>query len=119
MSGELFNGGGLGSSYPPPNPMFSGTGTSGGGHRKKESNINNNNNNGGGSGSGSGANNNNNKELHMFVWSSSASPVSEGNLRHAVNRAASTEFASIDPSKFVSSHHERGTSNKKLIFSFF
>ncbi|GMN62044.1 hypothetical protein TIFTF001_031127 [Ficus carica] len=112
MSGELFNGGGLVSSYPPPNPMFSGTGTgtSGGGHRKKESNINNNNNNnnGGGSGSGSGANNNNNKELHMFVWSSSASPVSEGNLRHAVNRAASTEFASIDPSKFVSSHHERG-----------
>nr|KYP52558.1 Auxin efflux carrier component 2 [Cajanus cajan] len=42
-----------------------------------------------------------NKELHMFVWSSSASPVSEGNLRHAVNRAASTDFATVDPSKAV------------------
>ncbi|PPD90718.1 hypothetical protein GOBAR_DD12335 [Gossypium barbadense] len=38
-----------------------------------------------------------NKELHMFVWSSSASPVSEGNLRHAVNRAASTDFDSSKP----------------------
>ncbi|KAG0464561.1 hypothetical protein HPP92_020630 [Vanilla planifolia] len=35
------------------------------------------------------------KELHMYVWSaSSASPVSEGNLRNAVNRAASGDFAS-------------------------
>ncbi|XWS71021.1 hypothetical protein CRYUN_Cryun03dG0101300 [Craigia yunnanensis] len=51
MSGELFNGG-LVSSYPPPNPIFSG-----------------------------------------------ASPVSEGNLRHAVNRASSTDFGALDPSK--------------------
>ncbi|XP_059636832.1 auxin efflux carrier component 2 isoform X2 [Cornus florida] len=81
MSGELFNGG-LVSSYPPPNPMFSGpAGNSG--VRKKE----------GGSGGAVP-----NKELHMFVWSSSASPVSEGNLRHAVNRAASTEFGVIDSS---------------------
>ncbi|KAG5226153.1 auxin efflux carrier component family protein [Salix suchowensis] len=75
MSGELLNGGSLASSYPPPNPIFSGS-TSGGPKKKQES--------------GSGAMPN--KELHMFVWSSSASPVSEGNLRHAVNRAASTDF---------------------------
>ncbi|KAJ4830789.1 protein that induces appearance of [PIN+] prion when overproduced [Turnera subulata] len=88
MSGELFNNnnGGL-ASYPPPNPMFSGGSTSGtaaggGGHRKKDSGANM-----------------PNKELHMFVWSSSASPVSEGNMRHAVNRAASTDFGVIDPSK--------------------
>ncbi|KAG8075049.1 hypothetical protein GUJ93_ZPchr0006g42001 [Zizania palustris] len=39
-----------------------------------------------------GSNSNSNKELHMFVWSSSASPVSEANLRNAVNHAASTDF---------------------------
>lgn len=82
MSGELLNGGSLVSSYPPPNPMFSGS--TSGGPKKKES------------GSGSAMPN---KELHMFVWSSSASPVSEGNLRHAVNRAASTDFGVTDPSK--------------------
>ncbi|XP_057753112.1 auxin efflux carrier component 2 [Arachis stenosperma] len=71
MSGELFN-----SSYPPPNPMFSGS-TSG--LKKKD-------------GGGSGTTPPNNKELHMFVWSSSASPVSEGNLRQAVHSAASTDF---------------------------
>ncbi|GMY35297.1 auxin efflux carrier component 2-like [Fagus crenata] len=95
MSGELFNnnsvgggGGGQGGSvvsgYPPPNPMFSGSSTSGGPRYKKDSANTN----------GAG-----NKELHMFVWSSSASPVSEGNLRHAVNRAASTDFGVPDPSK--------------------
>ncbi|KAE8713831.1 putative auxin efflux carrier component 2 [Hibiscus syriacus] len=68
MSGELYNG------YPPPNPIFSGS--TSGGSKKKESGAMP------------------NKELHMFVWSSSASPVSEGNLRHAVNRAASTDFES-------------------------
>ncbi|XP_073000943.1 auxin efflux carrier component 2-like [Typha latifolia] len=30
-----------------------------------------------------------NKELHMFVWSSTASPASEANLRNVVNKAAS------------------------------
>nr|CAD1840274.1 unnamed protein product [Ananas comosus var. bracteatus] len=45
-----------------------------------------------------GPNSNSNKELHMFVWSSSASPVSEANLRNAVNRAASTDFGATDPS---------------------
>ncbi|KAH7572512.1 hypothetical protein JRO89_XS04G0267600 [Xanthoceras sorbifolium] len=89
MSGELFNGG-LVSSYPPPNPMFSGctsSATSGVGSIKKKEN-----------GNGSGSAMPGNKELHMFVWSSSASPVSEGNLRHAVNRAASTDFGTIDSS---------------------
>ncbi|XP_010246119.1 PREDICTED: auxin efflux carrier component 2-like [Nelumbo nucifera] len=82
MSGELFNGV-LSSSYPPPNPMLSGA-TSGA--KKKEA---------GGSAP-------NNKELHMFVWSSSASPVSEGNLRNAVNnRVASTDFGVLDSSKAV------------------
>ncbi|XP_057464094.1 LOW QUALITY PROTEIN: auxin efflux carrier component 2-like [Actinidia eriantha] len=87
MSGELFNGGHV-PSYPPPNPMFSSSSTSVG-PRKKE-------------GSGGGANQN--KELHMFVWSSSASPVSEANLRHAVNRAASTDstdFGIIDSSELI------------------
>ncbi|GKF89854.1 auxin efflux carrier component 2, partial [Tanacetum coccineum] len=40
------------------------------------------------------------KELHMFVWSSSASPVSEGNMKHAVNKAAA-EFGSIDPYRAI------------------
>lgn len=71
MSGELFNGGVPPPSYPPPNPMFSNP-------RRKES---------------GGA-----KELHMFVWSSSASPVSEANMRNAVNKAASSDFAAIDDS---------------------
>lgn len=104
MSGELYNGGG--GAYPPPNPMFSG-------HRRKESgatggvvpvppvptnnyNYNNNNNI-------NTATSGNSKELHMFVWSSSASPVSEGNLRPhgGVNRAASTELGVLDASKAV------------------
>ncbi|OIW19390.1 hypothetical protein TanjilG_09410 [Lupinus angustifolius] len=82
MSGELFNNGGSVSSYPPPNPMFSGSTSSATATKKKDN-------------SAAAPN----KELHMFVWSSSASPVSEGNLRHAVNRAASTDFGAIDPSK--------------------
>ena len=60
MSGELFNGGSV-SSYPPPNPMFSRSIS--GGPKKKDSST-----------PGGGAPN---KELHMFVWSSSASPFSE------------------------------------------
>lgn len=82
MSGELFNVNGTvaGGNYPPPNPIFSGSSTSGV-QRKKEMAVQP------------------NKELHMFVWSSSASPVSEGNLKHAVNRAASTDFGVLDPSK--------------------
>ncbi|XP_010695799.2 auxin efflux carrier component 2 [Beta vulgaris subsp. vulgaris] len=71
MSGELYNGGG-GSlpPYPPPNPMISGTtsmggggGGGGGGGRRKE---------GGGNPPTPP-----NKDLHMFVWSSNQSPVSE------------------------------------------
>lgn len=93
MSGELFNGGSM-PSYPPPNPMFSGS-SSGGQMKKKDHNNTTNSSHGGANSTA-----NNNKELHMFVWSSSASPVSEGNLKHAVNRAATaTDFAAIDASK--------------------
>ncbi|WOL19025.1 auxin efflux carrier component 2 [Canna indica] len=68
------------SSYPAPNPVLSGLPVPG---KKRESS-------GGGSANG-------NKEIHMFVWSSSASPASEANLRNAVNRAASNDFG---PSNF-------------------
>ncbi|KAM5553636.1 auxin efflux carrier component 2 [Rosa sericea] len=96
MSGELFNAGTV-SSYPPPNPMFSRS--TSGGQEKKES--------GGagavvGGGSGGAVSN---KELHMFVWSSSASSVSEGSQKHAVNRAASTDFGGIDPSMAAQHDH--------------
>ncbi|KAH6779476.1 Auxin efflux carrier family protein [Perilla frutescens var. hirtella] len=88
MSGELFNGG---VSYPPPNPMFSGLRRKESGSSNSNSNNNNNNNN-----MTSSSSNNPNKELHMFVWSSSASPVSEANMRNAVHKAASSDFANID-----------------------
>ncbi|KAI4377202.1 hypothetical protein MLD38_014871 [Melastoma candidum] len=95
MSGELFNpsgGGGFVPSYPPPNPMFSGS-TSSNPSKKKESQKN------GG------------KELHMFVWSSSASPVSDGHFGHTVNKAVSTE-SDIADSKPVprTVHHENSIS---------
>lgn len=64
MSGELFHG------YPPPNPMF--TDSISEVSKKKAS--------GGGGGGGAMPN----KELHMFVWSSNSSPVSEANLGNAV-----------------------------------
>nr|XP_043621215.1 auxin efflux carrier component 2 [Erigeron canadensis] len=101
MSGELFNNNnntnnnnGLVCSYPPPipNPTFSLGSTSGAnsvGPKKKD-----------GGGSGGAPPPSNNKELHMFVWSSSASPVSEGNMKHAVNKAAA-EFGAIDPSRAI------------------
>jgi auxin efflux carrier family protein len=95
MSGELFNNGG---SYPPPNPMLSGSTSAG---TKKKDSM------GGGNGNGP-----NNKELHMFVWSSSASPISEGNLKHAVNKAASTDFGTVDPSKYVP--HENTVASKGI-----
>ncbi|KAK3435362.1 hypothetical protein EUGRSUZ_C00078 [Eucalyptus grandis] len=95
MSGELFNGGpgnNVFPSYPPPNPMFSGS-TSGNTKKMKDSG--------------------NNKELHMFVWSSSASPVSEGNMRHAVNRATSTELGLVDAAKASLQHAETAPANSK------
>ncbi|XP_057981575.1 auxin efflux carrier component 2 [Malania oleifera] len=76
MSGELFNVGLISSSYPHPNPT-SFSGSTSGVLRKTTSKS--------GGNVGDNTNNNNNKELHMFVWSSSASPASEGNLRHGVN----------------------------------
>ncbi|XP_068652539.1 auxin efflux carrier component 2-like isoform X2 [Aristolochia californica] len=90
MSGDFMNGG-LGS-YPPPNPVLTNSASLG---KKKEAG-------------------NPNKELHMFVWSSSASPVSEGNLRHAVNRAASNDFGAMEAAKVL--HNEisgASTGNKK------
>ncbi|XXG51524.1 hypothetical protein AAC387_Pa03g0067 [Persea americana] len=90
MSNEFLNGGlSSSSSYPAPNPVLSGAGSGG---KKKD----------GGGG--------NNKELHMFVWSSSASPVSEGNLRNAVNRAASTEFGVLDAASKAVVPHDIGAS---------
>ncbi|KAG9456167.1 hypothetical protein H6P81_000675 [Aristolochia fimbriata] len=77
MSGDFMNGGSniVNNNYPPP-PNYPVLTTSASLGKKKE-----------------GTGNPNSKELHMFVWSSSASPVSEGNLRHAVSRAASHDFA--------------------------
>ncbi|XP_057420106.1 auxin efflux carrier component 2 [Lotus japonicus] len=103
MSGELFNG----SSYPPPNPMLSGSTSAG--LKKKDSGGGGGGGGGGGSGGGGAPNN---KELHMFVWSSTASPVSEGNMKHVANRAASTDFGTIDPSKAVP--HETSVASKAV-----
>ncbi|XP_018463088.1 auxin efflux carrier component 2 [Raphanus sativus] len=81
ISGELYNNNNV-PSYPPPNPMFTGSTSGASGVKKKESC--------GGAGGGQ------NKEMNMFVWSSSASPVSEANARNAMTRGASTDL-STDP----------------------
>ncbi|XP_010451791.1 PREDICTED: auxin efflux carrier component 2-like isoform X2 [Camelina sativa] len=89
MSGELYNNNSV-PSYPPPNPMFTGSTSGAAGVKKKESG-------GGGSGGGGvGTGGGQNKEMNMFVWSSSASPVSEANARNAMTRGASTDL-STDP----------------------
>ncbi|KAL6520576.1 protein that induces appearance of [PIN+] prion when overproduced [Orobanche minor] len=82
MSGELVQ-----PSYPPPNPMYSGP------TRRKEST--------GGLSSHSGGNPN--KELHMFVWSSGASPVSEAAVTVSKPTAApaSSDFADVEAAKAV------------------
>nr|VDD21163.1 unnamed protein product [Brassica oleracea] len=79
ISGELYNNNNV-PSYPPPNPMFTGSTSGASGVKKKEI--------GGGGGQ--------NKEMNMFVWSSSASPVSEANARNAMTRGASVDL-STDP----------------------
>ncbi|KAL8151633.1 hypothetical protein V2J09_021441 [Rumex salicifolius] len=96
MSGELYNGGGS-AGYPPPNPMFSvgGPGAGGGVRRgavtpppiPTPNQM-----------SGS-----NSKDLHMFVWSSSASPVSEHMKNAVINRGGSTNSLNdvVDSSKAV------------------
>ncbi|XP_073156096.1 auxin efflux carrier component 2 isoform X1 [Henckelia pumila] len=87
--------GGLQCSYPPPNPMFSGP-------RKKES------------GNTNSSSANPSKELHMFVWSSSASPVSEDNMKNAVNKpAASNEV--LPTTDHVSSLENNGSPAGKKI----
>ena len=60
--------------------MFTGSTSGASGVKKKEI--------GGGGGQ--------NKEMNMFVWSSSASPVSEANARNAMTRGASVDL-STDP----------------------
>ncbi|ESQ42699.1 hypothetical protein EUTSA_v10012929mg [Eutrema salsugineum] len=89
MSGELYNNNSV-PSYPPPNPMFTGSTSGASGAKKKES--------GGGGGQ-------NNKEMNMFVWSSSASPVSEANARNAMTRGASTDL-STDPKASLPPPHD-------------
>ncbi|RZR81113.1 hypothetical protein BHM03_00007289 [Ensete ventricosum] len=100
-SSEFMNGGlyttSSSSSYPAPNPMLSGLPS-------------------GGKEGGPAANGN--KELHMFVWSSSASPGSEANLRNIVNRAASTDFGIVEPPKAAAHFQENPTSKGSSSFSF-
>ncbi|KAK1324002.1 putative auxin efflux carrier component 2 [Acorus calamus] len=100
-SGEfMVNGsGGGGGGYPAPNPVLTGSASVG----KKEGGVN------GGSA--------NNKELHMYVWSSSASPASEANLRSLVNRPTSADFGSLDPTKEITASGveiEEGTKTPNL-----
>ncbi|XP_047951579.1 auxin efflux carrier component 2 [Salvia hispanica] len=122
MSGELFHPPPPPpqASYPPPNPMFSGP------RRKDSGSASNNNNNVNISNTTSSAstalpnisNSNSNasttlpnKELHMFVWSSSASPVSEANMRNAVNKAASSDLSTIDDAALA---HSRENGKKEI-----
>ncbi|XP_074569934.1 auxin efflux carrier component 2-like [Curcuma longa] len=94
-SGDFFNST---AAYPVPNPVLAGItnnstiGAAGGKRNNQES------------GTATPHNASNNKELHMFVWSSSASPGSEANLRNAVNRAASGGI--MDPSKIAARFQE-------------
>lgn len=92
MSGELYHGGGSLPPYPPPNPMIAGPTSSGGvGGRRRE-------------GSGNPPTPPN-KELHMFVWSSSQSPVSEHiKNTNAMNnnvRGGTADLGILDSSKAV------------------
>ncbi|KAJ0962235.1 hypothetical protein J5N97_030063 [Dioscorea zingiberensis] len=93
-SSDFVNGGVYTAPYPAPNPSLSGLVTSA--KKKVEGGAN------------ASANANSNKELHMYVWSSSASPGSEGNLRHAVNRAVSGDFGAIDPKTATLQHDNAG-----------
>lgn len=71
--------------------MFAGS-TSG--VKKKESGGGGSGSGGGGGGSGGGVGvGGQNKEMNMFVWSSSASPVSEANARNAMTRGSSTDVS--------------------------
>ncbi|MQL78778.1 hypothetical protein Taro_011222 [Colocasia esculenta] len=76
MTGGSFASAAAPGSYPVPFPTLSGLG---GGSRKE----------GGCDTAINGPDSASNKELHMYVWSSTASPVSESSLRCALNQAAS------------------------------
>ncbi|CAN1828850.1 Auxin efflux carrier component 3 [Linum perenne] len=109
--------------YPAPNPEFSSAATVAAAAKslaKGQQQGGNNNNNGG------KANNNQHdaKELHMFVWSSSNSPVSEagghvfGGSDHLVGGGATTDHPDQGGAKeirmLVADHHEtnKGETNK-------
>ncbi|KAG2240865.1 hypothetical protein Bca52824_097031 [Brassica carinata] len=83
VSGELYNNNSV-PSYPPPNPMFKGSTSGASGVKKKKKQ---------------------NKEMNMFVWSSSASPVSEAHARNAITRGASASTdSSTDPKAYLPPH---------------
>ncbi|GAB2291402.1 protein that induces appearance of [PIN+] prion when overproduced [Dionaea muscipula] len=112
MSGELFNGGGGGGgggigvggagvfNYPPPNPMISGASGFAGGNRNTSASDDRS--------TVAQVPNGNGKEIHMLMWSSSASPVSDdqGNVKPAVNSSGddSAGFAALEASKAVLQH---------------
>lgn len=76
--------------------MFKGSTSGASGVKKKESVS-------GGGGSGGGGEQNN--EMNMFVWSSSASPVSEAHARNAITRGASASTeSSADPKAYLPPH---------------
>ncbi|KAF8389404.1 hypothetical protein HHK36_026099 [Tetracentron sinense] len=89
----------ISSPYNPMNPMLLGT-TSGGGSKKE----------------GGGVGSTHNKELHMFVWSSGGSSISEGNLREAGNSVVPTNFGVVDSSKAIL-EQEIAASRESLNFS--
>ncbi|CAN1828851.1 Auxin efflux carrier component 3 [Linum perenne] len=112
--------------YPAPNPEFSSAATVAAAAKslaKGQQQGGNNNNNGG------KANNNQHdaKELHMFVWSSSNSPVSEagghvfGGSDHLVGGGATTDHPDQGGAKeirmLVADHHEtnKGETNKDMM----
>jgi len=86
--------------------MFTGSTSGASGVKKKESG-------GGGSGGGVGVGGQN-KEMNMFVWSSSASPVSEANAKNAMTRGSSTDV-STDPKVSIPPHDNLAT--KGLLIS--
>lgn len=100
INGETFNGG----QFPPyPSPDLMRFGSTGGFPRTTVSV------NGGGEKVG-------NEDLHMFVWSTASSPVSEVNNTHSLNRAAST--AVIDFSDTVAIKHHSTASRGEQTFFF-
>lgn len=91
--------------------MFTGSTSGASGVKKKESG-------GGGSGGGGGGVGGQNKEMNMFVWSSSASPVSEANARNAMTRGSSTDVTT-DPKVSIPSHDNLASKGLLISHLFF